>query len=626
MYGATALLSVAAILLIVSAAGATLLGSTFNTTNGDLTDSVLHDWNPPGVPTGNVGPVEAINCGTAAQIPHIGTNCGTDLVKSTSDNSFGQGTKEDDLTPTVVSGQIPPNKDDLTRFYVNKEHRNFTGCALGTSTPNSCDYLYMAWERSNTLGSAHMDFEFNQKFCDVTAPTATTCNSNNQTPLRSPGDVLITYDFGGSGTPVLGLLRWVDATNGTTSDCFSANALPCWGKFKDLTAASEADGSVNGANRTDNNPPNNPTTLSGSTTLDQKGNVKSVSSTFGEAGVNLTGANLFPQGTCFHLGSAYLKSRSSGSSFTSEIKDFIAPIPVNISNCGEVIIKKHTSPRGVNKDFSYTSSISGSSLTAGSLSGVTGAPCREAATGYTNPYTLNDNGNSTGDSTGNTDDCANVPVGSYTVTEGANPTGFTFTDLSCTASGTGTSVLPASGSSTKTASITLAADGLVTCTYTNTQQLGAIKITKTSSKGTNPGLAGAKFSITGPNSYSTSVTSGSDGTICVDSLPFGTYSVTETDPPTGYSIDDSTAHDVAVNTNSTCGDGNEATFAATDTPLSNIQVNFKDGGSGATSAVISCDNTTGTPDTTAATGWDSSLTVTGVKAPTTITCTIVIDP
>ena len=486
MYGATALLSVIAVLLIVSAAGATLLGSTFNTTNGDLTSASLHDWNPP-VTGVNLGPVESIDCGTAAQIPHAGTNCGTDLVKNTSDNSFGQGTKEDDLTPTVVSGQIPPNKDDLTRFYVNKEHRNVTGCAPGTSTPDSCDYLYMAWERTNTLGSAHMDFEFNQKFCDVTAPTATTCNTNNQTPLRSPGDVLITYDFGGSGTPVLGLLRWVDATNGTASDCFSANALPCWGKFKDLTAASEADGSVNGQNRTDNNPPSNPITLTGSTTLDTKGNVKSISSTFGEAGVNLTGANLFPQGTCFHLGSAYLKSRSSGSSFTSEIKDFIAPIPVNISNCGEVIIKKHTSPRGVNKDFSYTSSISGSSLTAGSLSGVTGAPCREAATGYTNPYTLNDNGNSTGDSTGNTDDCANVPVGSYTVTEGANPAGFTFTDLSCTATGTGTSVTPASGNSTKTASITMAADGLVTCTYTNTQNTATLSTAVDSGSPFTPG-------------------------------------------------------------------------------------------------------------------------------------------
>jgi hypothetical protein len=36
-------------------------------------------------------------------------------------------------------------------------------------------------------------------------------------------------------------------------------------------------------------------------------------------------------------------------------------------------------------------------------------------------------------------------------------------------------------------------------------------------------------------------------------------------------------------------------------------------------------NTDGTESTTPATGWDSSLTITGV-APATITCTIIIDP
>jgi uncharacterized surface anchored protein len=115
--------------------------------------------------------------------------------------------------------------------------------------------------------------------------------------------------------------------------------------------------------------------------------------------------------------------------------------------------------------------------------------------------------------------------------------------------------------------------------------------------------------------------------ICVDGLTFGTYSVTETAAPTGYSIDDTSAHDVVVGTNADCDDATgQATFGATDTPLSDIQVNFRDGGSGATSAVITCDNTTGTGSDTAAPGWDTSRTVTGISAPTTIHCTIVIDP
>ena len=37
------------------------------------------------------------------------------------------------------------------------------------------------------------------------------------------------------------------------------------------------------------------------------------------------------------FGQAYLKSRSSDA-FTSEIKDFIAPIPINITNCAPVTL------------------------------------------------------------------------------------------------------------------------------------------------------------------------------------------------------------------------------------------------------------------------------------------------
>lgn len=110
----------------------------------------------------------------------------------------------------------------------------------------------------------------------------------------------------------------------------------------------------------------------------------------------------------------------------------------------------------------------------------------------------------------------------------------------------------------------------------NTPTRGESARTKTSAP-----LPGATFSITGPNNYSNSVTTGSDGTV-----------------------------------------------SFTDTPLSDFQVNFRDGGSGATSATISCDNSTGTSSTATATGWDTSLTVTGVKVSglTTVHCTITIDP
>jgi hypothetical protein len=68
----------------------------------------------------------------------------------------------------------------------------------------------------------------------------------------------------------------------------------------------------------------------------------------------------------------------------------------------------------------------------------------------------------------------------------------------------------------------------------------------------------------------------------------------------------------------------------TNAPLADIQVNFRDGGSGETSATsISCTNTGTTAGTTTATGWDSTVTHTGIKvdpSPRTVTCTIVLDP
>ena len=59
--------------------------------------------------------------------------------------------------------------------------------------------------------------------------------------------------------------------------------------------------------------------------------------TFGEARINLPLSGIFTSNQCTVFGKAYLKSRSSDS-FTSEMKDFIAPIPINISNCAPVTL------------------------------------------------------------------------------------------------------------------------------------------------------------------------------------------------------------------------------------------------------------------------------------------------
>ena len=125
-----------------------------------------------------------------------------------------------------------------------------------------------------------------------------------------------------------------------------------------------------------------------------------------------------------------------------------------------------------------------------------------------------------------------MPLGSYTVTEGAEPTGFVLESLACAA--TGTSSGSQDGTNPLQANITLASgNDTVTCTYTNQQQLGAIKITKTSSKAAATPIAGATCSITsgGTPISGSPFTTGNNGTICVDGLTFGRYVVTETAAP-----------------------------------------------------------------------------------------------
>jgi uncharacterized repeat protein (TIGR01451 family) len=236
--------------------------------------------------------------------PAVG--CDLDLPTGSTDNSFGQGTKEDSPVPTVVAGSIPNNKSDLLRFYVANERFVAT------------DYLYLAWERVQAPnGTTNMDFELNQ---------STLLSANGVTPVRTAGDILIKFDLArGGSTPTLGFHRWVTAASagGQTPSqaCQAASAFPCWGKVTALSGDVAA--AINTASVTDPINPGAPRTLD--------------ALTFGEARINLQATGIFQPGACVNFGRAYLKSRSSDS-FTSEIKDFIAPIPVSVSSCQDRFI------------------------------------------------------------------------------------------------------------------------------------------------------------------------------------------------------------------------------------------------------------------------------------------------
>ena len=238
-----------------------------------------------------------------------------DLNSGQTDDSFTQGSDEQDEPPIKGAGSIPPSKSDLKRF------------GLYTETVGTNSYLHMYWTRvQDPSGTTNMDFEFNQKLCTATATDD--CSANGVTPDRSVGDMLITYNLGNGGTVVdLWLHRWVttgsceDSQEGGSGGGSASESSPCWSVGVDLDGSGAARGSVNT-----------------SAILAADSDIGALDArTFGEASVDLQ--SIFGT-SCFSIGGAYLKSRSSDT-FTSALKDFIAPEPFNISNCGSIkIVKK----------------------------------------------------------------------------------------------------------------------------------------------------------------------------------------------------------------------------------------------------------------------------------------------
>ena len=498
---------------------------------------------------GNDGNLVVNTAGNHDWVNAPNLSVGQDLASGTQDNSFGQGAKEDDVNTTVVTGSIPNSKADLARF------------AVAGETIGGDSYLYLAWSRENQSGTVNFDFEINAVAQpDLTTPGPKTLN-------RTVNDLLINYSFaGGSNTPTLTLRKW------------SGSA---WGAPQSLSGCSE--GATNSATVSEN--------LGGRPAVDRP------AQQFGEAAINLTCAGVIPPNSCASFADAYVKSRSS-TSFTSEIKDFIAPVSLSLSNCGSLTIIKHTSPRGLDQAFSYT--------TTGGLSPAS--------------FSLNDAGNSGGgDSAGNTQSYPpNLQPGTYTVTEGADPTGFAFNNVSCTG-GANTST------SGRVATINLAANENVVCIYVNDQQLGAIKVTKASIKGNSP-LAGAVFSVSGQSNLVT----GADGSACVDHLTFGDYTVTEVSAPGGYAIDDPAARTVTVNNSAACADavfGGELS-AFTDTPLTNITAtaHSQAAAPGGTVSNVSCvDGNGNAVGNSPQSGGDAAVGANDLR-PGVYTCTITVDP
>ncbi len=394
-----------------------------------------------------------------------------DLASGSGDDSFGQGTKEDTPVPTVVSGSIPPQKSDLLTFGVYLE-------TVGTDR-----FLNLFWHRvQEPNGTTNMDFEFNQ---------SSTISANGKTPVRTAGDLLIQYDLSQGGTnPQLFVSEWV--TSGAGSQCEASNTTPCWGTKQNLTAAGEATGSIN-------------TSAIPAAESDGLGNISA--RTFGEAQLDFNALTGGTEG-CTSFGSAYLKSRSSDS-FTSAVKDFIAPATLSLNNCATVIIRKETDPEEDPNStvFGYTKSFTTDPTSV-------------------NTFTLMDDGSKSYTKT--------VVLGTgYTVDEDVIPAGWNLTGIDCSAS-SGVTAVTNVGDGTVTFDLD-SPDDILDCTYTN-QARGTIIVEKITDDGfgsfdfTSGTLTPSPFTLT-----TTAAGAAGKDSETFDDLAPGPYDVDET-VPAGWNL------------------------------------------------------------------------------------------
>ncbi|MEY2514363.1 MAG: hypothetical protein QOJ89_1721, partial [bacterium] len=267
------------LLLATSASAAPLLGSNFDSNDGDQTPAgvapnIVRDWQD------------------VASAPRLTTNLDTQAV----DDCFIGGTKED--TPNAwnfntTAGGCTPGKSDLLGMWSQSEL---------TSTAS---ILHASFVRAAGNGNTFITFELNRTGVTWTNSVGATI------PCRTDGDLLLAYDVGGSTIDVT-IYRW-DGSGGPAGCPDGAT-----GTFTSSAAANN--GMINGSLITNY--------LSTGTIGASIG-----ADLFGEAQINVA-AVLASMGVtgCFSYVSAQAHTRTS-TSISSALIDNVDPVPTLVANC-----------------------------------------------------------------------------------------------------------------------------------------------------------------------------------------------------------------------------------------------------------------------------------------------------
>jgi uncharacterized repeat protein (TIGR01451 family) len=217
----------------------------------------------------------------------------TVIADDTIDSAFQGSSAELDPADWVCqskAGGVTPGKDNLLRAYVNAR------------ISASSAYLDLAFVKLVGEGDTHVNFEFNKEG-EVVPYQEGPCPFD-----RAIGDLLFSYDFGGTSDPtsVVRVWKWDGAT---------------WAELVIPTTAAAAT----------NNAGAIVDPLNGGATIPAR--------SFGELSVDLLQIPGFTP-TCPGFATVNIRSRSSGSSWESALQDKMPTTRVNLSTCGSVKLKK----------------------------------------------------------------------------------------------------------------------------------------------------------------------------------------------------------------------------------------------------------------------------------------------
>ena len=378
-------------------------------------------------------------------------------------------------TPTMLGFTNPNGQTDIVRIWLAKAE------AVDGDT-----WLYFAWERDASSGSSVIAYEFQQEGlpigCDYdpeeippidimlpeTAGETALVNYCNPWSGRQDGDFMIVWDFKGGATEIV--LRKFDGLS------FGSILL-----------------NVN----------ESPAALNGDTSM-------------GEGAINLT-ETVFPSDPteCLSIGNI-IPGTITGNSDSADYKDTVLAdftTNISISNCGEVLIRKETDPSDAGGSFTFDHNLD----------------LLPNDTSHT-PFSLSHDGEMEFTE-------VVVPGTGYWVKEGDPGADFELTDIRCSANVASSDIYKANGLVT----FNLDRAERVECTFTNTQRGNIIVV-----KQTDPDGSEASFDFTtnyGGGSFSLTDGTQNDSGPLSPTSEAGTYSVAETDLPTGWTTSGSSCDD-----------------------------------------------------------------------------------